>query len=327
MEENKVKEEEGIVKKGFLGFLIGLAVIVPGISGSTIMIIFKLYKKILHAVANFVKEFKLSILFLAPIVVGMLIGVVTGFFTVQKLVDLIPFAIVSLFAGLMLGATPSLRDEVKHVKMEAKHYLLIVLGACVPLLTVIFSIVFAGTYDAPEMRLTVDFKSIIIYLLLGILVAATQFIPGCSATAMLMALGYFIPIMSSLHFSYISSNPSVLFIYLTLVIGFLVGCALVGKLLNMVVEKYKNIVYFIFIGLSIGSVIALFLNIDMITVYKQWGASGKFPFLDIFLGLGLFVCGILFAFQLVKYMRKKNSQKQGNIEEEKLIDEKEELQA
>ena len=38
-------------KSALLGFFIGLAVIVPGISGSTVAIIFKLYDQFLHSLA------------------------------------------------------------------------------------------------------------------------------------------------------------------------------------------------------------------------------------------------------------------------------------
>ena len=37
-------------KSALLGFFVGLAVIVPGISGSTVAIIFKLYDAFLYAV-------------------------------------------------------------------------------------------------------------------------------------------------------------------------------------------------------------------------------------------------------------------------------------
>ena len=43
-------DKKGWCKSGVLGFLIGLAVIVPGISGSTVAIIFKLYDQFLYAV-------------------------------------------------------------------------------------------------------------------------------------------------------------------------------------------------------------------------------------------------------------------------------------
>ena len=66
-------------KSAFLGFFIGLAVIVPGISGSTVAIIFKLYDQFLYAVGNLFKKFKQCFAFLLPIGLGMVIGVLLGF--------------------------------------------------------------------------------------------------------------------------------------------------------------------------------------------------------------------------------------------------------
>ena len=45
-------------KSGLLGFFIGLAVIVPGISGSTVAIIFKLYYQFLYAVGTSLRSSK-----------------------------------------------------------------------------------------------------------------------------------------------------------------------------------------------------------------------------------------------------------------------------
>ena len=69
-------------KSGLLGFFIGLAVIVPGISGSTVAIIFKLYDQFLYAVGNLFKQFKKCFAFLLPIGLGMLLGVLLGFISV-----------------------------------------------------------------------------------------------------------------------------------------------------------------------------------------------------------------------------------------------------
>ena len=94
-------------KSALLGFFIGLAVIVPGISGSTVAIIFKLYDQFLYAVGNLFKQFKKCFLFLLPIGIGMVLGLLLGFFTVEKLLAILPFAVVGLFAGLMSGAFPA----------------------------------------------------------------------------------------------------------------------------------------------------------------------------------------------------------------------------
>ena len=60
MNDNKLKETPIIKKRtlksffkdGFAGILLGLAVILPGISGSTIAILFKIYDKILYSVSG-----------------------------------------------------------------------------------------------------------------------------------------------------------------------------------------------------------------------------------------------------------------------------------
>lgn len=304
LKENKTNDK--LLKKGLLGFLIGLAIIVPGVSGSTISIIFKLYDKILHAVANFIKEFKISIIFLAPIVVGAVLGLFTGFLSVQKLIDLMPFAIISLFAGLMLGAIPSLKDEIKEEKYTKKNILFICIGFIIPILITIFSILLSDADIPTNSKLTLDFKAICMYILIGYLIAATQFIPGASATAILMALGYFTPLIKSLSISSITQNPSVILVFVFIGIGGLLGLASLSKIINSLIIKYKVIMYFVFIGLSLGSVICLFINVDLLNVYKSWANSAKFPTLDIILGIGLFTAGVAIAYLLVQYMRKKS---------------------
>ena len=51
-------DKKEAVKGGVLGVFIGLAVIVPGVSGSAVAIIFKLYEKLLYAFGNIFKQFK-----------------------------------------------------------------------------------------------------------------------------------------------------------------------------------------------------------------------------------------------------------------------------
>ena len=57
-ESLKYKNGKEVAKSGVLGVFIGLAVIVPGISGSTVAIIFKLYRKLLFAIGSIFKKFK-----------------------------------------------------------------------------------------------------------------------------------------------------------------------------------------------------------------------------------------------------------------------------
>ena len=119
-------------KSALLGFFIGLAVIVPGISGSTVAIIFKLYDQFLYAIGNLFKKFKQCFAFLLPIGIGLVVGVLLGFITVKQLLEFLPFAIVCLFAGLMVGAFPAVKDELKGAEKNAKRVALFLLGVAIP---------------------------------------------------------------------------------------------------------------------------------------------------------------------------------------------------
>ena len=52
----KYGSKKQVVKGGILGFFIGLAVIVPGVSGSAVAVIFGLYEKLLYAFGNFLRR-------------------------------------------------------------------------------------------------------------------------------------------------------------------------------------------------------------------------------------------------------------------------------
>ena len=61
------KSKKEVAKGGLLGFFIGIAVIVPGISGATIAILLKLYDKLLYAIGNIFGKFRKCFVFLLPI--------------------------------------------------------------------------------------------------------------------------------------------------------------------------------------------------------------------------------------------------------------------
>lgn len=301
--EMSMNRSETITKRGVLGFFIGIAIIIPGVSGSTIAIIFKMYDKILYSIANIFKQFKKSLLYLLPMIIGAALGVLIGFISLQRMIELIPFAIVSLFGGLMIGALPSLKEEIYNQKLSSKNLILVIFGALIPVVLCVLSIFFSTGNNEVKL-LDVNIFSIVLFILLGFIIAGTQFIPGCSATAILMALGYFIPLLQSLHLQYIQQNPTILLIYASLFIGFILGCLFFSKTISHLISKYKNKIYFVFIGLSIGSVLSLFVNVNMIELYTSW-IQTEFPILDIFLGCCLFISGLFISLSIVYYNKEK----------------------
>lgn len=301
-------------KSALLGFFIGLAVIVPGISGSTVAIIFKLYDAFLYAVSNLFKQFKRCFFFLLPIGIGILIGLAVGFFTVQKALEYIPFAIVGGFAGLMSGAFPAVKDELKGAKITGGRITLFIAGVCLPIAVALLSVFFSGGAGK-------DFSvwwRIALCLPVGAIVGLTQVVPGLSASAILMSIGYFTPLVESVHVSYWKENPIIFLTYAALGIGFLIGIFFSSGVLTKAFEKARQTAYFPIVGLSLGSIAAMFCNVEIFAVYKEWAQKGISQ-KDLWLGVALFVVGAVIAYLLVRYQRKKDAESAVKTEEKQNV--------
>lgn len=300
-ESLRYKNGREVAKSGLLGIFIGLAVIVPGISGSTVAIIFKLYQKFLFAIGNILKKFRKCAAFLLPIAVGLVIGFVAGFFAVQKLLDVAPFTVIALFAGLMFGAFPAVKDEIRGEKKTPGRIVLFAAGLAVPVaISLVSTLLTSGTRSLEDLQ----WYHYVLFLILGYIVAVTQIVPGLSATAILMVFGYFKPLMDSVHLSYWQSNPQVFLVYLCLVIGFAAGLITFSKALTKIFERHKKQAFFLITGLSLGSVITMFFNPDVYAVYQSWAGGASFA-LDLSLGIVLFAAGVVVAYLFVRYERKK----------------------
>ena len=289
-------------KSALLGFFIGLAVIVPGISGSTVAIIFKLYDQFLYAMGNLLKSFKKCFLFLLPIGIGVILGVLLGFIAVKRLLDILPFAIVCLFAGLMCGAFPAVKDEVKGAERTPLRILLFALGLFIPLVIGVLS-AFLGEGGETDAFARVEWWHFFIALLVGAVMSVTQIVPGLSASAFLMAIGWFASVVDSVSFTYWRENPAVFLVYAGLGLGFVGGLLGFSNLLTRLFARARHTAYFAIVGLSLGSILSMFCNGDIVAVYASW--AGGAPVLDIALGVALFAAGVVCAYLLVRVERKK----------------------
>ena len=292
-------DKKEVAKGGVLGLFIGLAIIVPGVSGSAVAIIFRLYEKLLYAFGNIIKQFKKCIRFLVPILIGAVIGLIVGFLGVQALINIIPFAIVALFAGLMLGAFPAVTDQIKGEKITVPRAALFLIGLAVP---IAFSAISCNIATGDAVLENAQWYHYILFLVLGYVVAITQLVPGLSATAILMMFGYFTPLVNSISVTYWGTNPSVFIIYACLAVGFIAGLLTVSKGMSKLLEKRRAPTFFTVAGMSLGSIITMFYNTDMLGVYSGWGVG--FMWWELVVGIVLFIGGVAAAYFFVRYERK-----------------------
>lgn len=300
-------------KAVLLGFLIGLAVILPGISGATIAIIFGLYSSMIYSLGNIIKQFKKCFLFLLPIGIGLVIGFVVGFFFVREIFEIQPFIIICLFAGLMIGSFPAVKDEIKGVKWDVRRIILFVIGIVIPVVIGIVSILIQVSSTGPIIPTP---TLMIAYFLMGFVVSITQIIPGLSCSALLMAFGQFGAILASIHLDYLLANPLVILTIALLVVGFIIGLVVFSKLLNKFIERKKTDTFTVIVGLSLGSIITMFLNPEMSAVYTSLNELGD-VLLSLGLGILLLAIGFVISYLIVRYQRtltaKQSQQEEDNI--------------
>ena len=294
------------IKAFVLGIFIGLAVIVPGVSGSTVAIMFGLYAAMLYAIGNILKDFKRCVKFLVPIGIGAIIGFAAGFLLVQLLLEKYIFVVICLFVGLMIGASPALLKEIKGEKMSGARIALMALGVLVPLgigaLSVYLDPPALAEVEngASEAFASFPWYMFVLYVPLGFVMAATQLIPGLSATAILMAFGQFKPIMDSVHLDYILENPAFIALMLCLVGGFAVGMIVISRGFSKLLAWRRAETFCFVIGLSFGSIASMFLNPDIVQVYYNW-SNTEFPILEFLLGIELLIAGLMISGLLTRY--------------------------
>lgn len=292
------ENKKQVAKGGLLGVFIGLAIIVPGVSGAAVSIIFGLYEKLLYAMGNLFKKFKKCFAFLLPIIIGGVIGIVGGFFGVKKLLNLFPFVVIALFAGLMLGSFPAITDQIKDKTRTPARNILFVAGVLVPVVSSVISIA-AGFSERSLENLRI--YHYILFVVLGYAVAITQIVPGLSATALLMIFGYFTPLINSVGIGLLHNLP-VLLVFVCLLVGFVAGLLTFSKLISKTIERHRTVSFNFIAGLSLGAAVTMFFNPETYAIYQGW-ASGGLPIVELVCGIVLFAAGIIVTYKLVSHER------------------------
>ena len=298
--ELRYKSFKEIIVSLFVGFSIGLSVIVPGISGSSVAIIMKVYDKLMYSFSNIFKKFKVCIVFLIPILIGVILGFGIGLVLVKLLLEAFPFITICFFVGLMVGTFPILFEEIKGEKITRNRVALFVAGVLMPLAITGISLLLSSTNDLAN----VNIGHYVLFLVIGILISLTQLIPGLSATVLLMIFGYYYALMDGIGRE-MFSNLRLILVYVALVVGFGIGVLLFSKGINKLLDVAKKPFFFVICGLSIGSVISVFLGNDCMAIYKNWQSSDMI--IDIPIGILVLAVGALATLSLYFVTKRKKN--------------------
>lgn len=245
------------IKLALKGFIIGVANIIPGVSGGTLAITLGIYEKLIGIISHFFKNVKENIKFLLPIGIGAVLSILILSKVIAFSLENYPFPTTLLFIGLILGGLPMLFSKIKKGQKKGRLSNLLIFLITFSIVT-IFG--FMNTGNAMVNLSNVDIVGYILLFLVGMIAAATMVIPGISGSFMLMLLGYYKPIVNTI--SDLASFKNILdniLILLPFGIGILVGIVLIAKLIELLLEKFPTKTYYGIIGFVISSIITIFL--------------------------------------------------------------------
>lgn len=278
------------------GIFMGIANIIPGVSGGTMAVSLGIYDKFISSISGLTKNFKKSFMALLPIVLGMGVGILGFSFIIEYLLRAHTLVTCLAFIGLIFGGLPVLLKAMKKKMREADSKLGIGNAAAfIILFAVAVGLPMIGVGEETSTVLTANAVSMIILFFVGIIAAATMVIPGVSGSLVLMILGYYYGIINTIkdlinsllqfNMNAILNDVLVLFPF---VIGVLVGIVGVAKLIEYLFNRHSVMTYSAIFGLIIASPIAIFYNTGL---YKELSSISAINWV---VGIVLcLVCGII----------------------------------
>ena len=257
-----------MIKNIIKGIIIGIANIIPGVSGGTMAVSMGIYDKLIHCVTHLFSEFKKGVKFLIPIFIGAAIGLVGLSFAIEYMFAHFPLPTNLLFIGLIVGGLPAIWKNVKGNAIKGGHILSFLI-----FFALVAGLAAFGNGEGADVVLNPGLGMMVILFLIGVLASATMIIPGVSGSMILLLLGFYNPIVSEIN-AFIRALVSLdgaglrrgFALFIPLGIGIVVGIFGIAKIIEIVFEKFPLYAYWAIIGLIVASPVAILLVGELGTI-------------------------------------------------------------
>jgi putative membrane protein len=223
------------------GIAIGIAVMIPGVSGGTIAVVVGIYDKLIRSVSSFFKSIKENALFLAVVGFGGIGGVLLFTFAFTSLYESAKFEFIFLFLGLIIGSMPILFKNVNLKETSPLNFLWLLPG-----IALVVSLMFVKT------SVTSNITPLLMFFA-GLVASVAFIVPGISGSFFMLMIGlYEITLNDLINFEFSLILP--------FLAGAVIGVILTAKVIEWLLKKYKNATYLVIIGFVAGSAISLLVD-------------------------------------------------------------------
>lgn len=234
---------------------MGVAEVIPGVSGGTIAFITGIYERLLDAIKSILgievfRAFKqgglsgawkaIDGLFLVFLLGGMMIGILTGVFGVSYLMENYPELLWAFFFGLIIASAWFIGRQVTSWKIP--EWTSLIIGTVLA-----YWITIASPASGNESPIFVFFA--------GAIAISALMLPGISGSFILLLMGmYQFILQDNLKEGLLENKDTgALIILIIFGMGCLVGMATFSRVLSWTFKHYKNRTLALLTGFMIGS--------------------------------------------------------------------------
>lgn len=277
------------------GGAIGLAMIIPGVSGGTLAVLMGVYDKIIDSIGNLFKDFKKSVSFLLPIFLGAVLAFAALYLPLKYSLEYAPFPTIMLFAGLMLGSIPDLVDKANGNGFKKPDTMGLLLS-----FALVVGICFIPSIGDVNLAADMPVYGYFLLILIGMLASCALVVPGISGSMLLLIFGYYRPLLNSISGLRSTFGHSLL-VLATFAVGLVIGFFTIAKLMQLLLNKFKRDTFWAIVGFVIGSVPAV-----IITFFSEFGHDTEryLAVWQIVLAVILFIAGGIGSFLLARFAAK-----------------------
>jgi len=239
----------------FKGAVIGVANIIPGVSGGTLAVILGIYDRVIEAIPGFFtepgKRWSYAF-FLAKIFIGAAVSILLLANVMDYLLRTHFAVTMFVFMGLILGGIPSVAKAHGDMKTSFPRVAAFILGA-----GLVLGVSFLGGENSKTEVITagaLDSMSLgaLLYLsFCGFLAGGAMIVPGVSGSFVLVLLGKYALIIASI--KSLAVKPLGIF-----AAGTAVGILVFSKLMAILLKKNPAGTYYFILGLVLASVYEIF---------------------------------------------------------------------
>lgn len=269
------------------GIVLGVAFVIPGVSGGTLAVLMGIYEELIEAASNFYKsiaDFKKYIMYLLPIGLGVVFSVAVFAKLIKFGLDKAPIITILIFLGMIIGGIPALVRNVKGTKINLKDMTLMLVG-----LIIVISMLIFHKSNSNVVLTNMSITGYITLFLVGAIAAVTMVVPGISGSFTLMLIGYYEPILNLVNdiTSFKNLGPNLILIF-TFMLGVFIGIIFISKIIEWCLKHYKRETYYAIIGFILSSIISVIYEVS------------KFPFnlTHLIIGIVLLVINTVLVYKV-----------------------------